>query len=59
MSGERDRNIAHIIKSGFKTIFSNHDRTYLDCGYGNLYGGMVSDNLILNFILKPKPIGRP
>lgn len=39
-SGERDRNIAHIIKSGFKTIFSNHDRTYLDCGYGNLYGGM-------------------
>ena len=31
----KDEDLANIVKSGFKTIFSTYDTLYLDCGYGN------------------------
>ena len=31
----KDPDLANIVKSGFKTIFSTYDTLYLDCGYGN------------------------
>jgi hexosaminidase len=33
-----DKDIAKIINSGFKTIMSNYDAWYLDCGYSSWVG---------------------
>ena len=34
----QDESIKNVINNGFKTIFSNYDAWYFDCGYGNWVG---------------------
>jgi len=31
----QDESIKNVINNGFRTIFSNYDAWYFDCGYGN------------------------
>ena len=41
----QDESIKNVINNGFKTIFSNYDAWYFDCGYGAwLYSGSGEKN---------------
>jgi len=41
----KNRGIADIVESGFKTIFTNWNTLYLDCGFGSWVGEVSKINI--------------
>ena len=47
----KDKDIADIVRGGFRTIFSTYDTLYLDCGYGNWLEKVIFSYSMIYFFL--------